>query len=263
MAHQILSDLDFNSVSKITNLPNAVGAQEPVTLSQLQAIQEGIAWKDNVTVASAANVNLAAPGASIDGITLAANDRVLIKSQTAQAENGIYIFNGAATPMTRALDMSSSLEFNSAVVPVDLGTSAGSQFRQTAVAPTVGTTAIVFTNFASSSPAASETVSGIAEIATQAETDAGTDDLRIVTPLKMATYAGRVKKFSAQFGDGAATSYAITHNLNTFDVEIQVYRNSGNRDTVLCDVNRTTVNQITLVFSSAPAANAFRVVVVG
>ena len=35
---------------------------------------------------------------------------------------------------------------------------------------------------------ASETVAGIAELATQAETDAGTDDERIVTPLKLATY---------------------------------------------------------------------------
>lgn len=38
--------------------------------------------------------------------------------------------------------------------------------------------------------AASETASGIAEIATQAEVNAGTDDLRFVTPLKLATYVG-------------------------------------------------------------------------
>lgn len=37
-------------------------------------------------------------------------------------------------------------------------------------------------------PDASETVKGIAELATQAETNAGADDLRIVTPLKMVTY---------------------------------------------------------------------------
>lgn len=37
-------------------------------------------------------------------------------------------------------------------------------------------------------PDASEVVKGIAELATQAETNAGVDDLRIVTPLKMITY---------------------------------------------------------------------------
>lgn len=40
---------------------------------------------------------------------------------------------------------------------------------------------------APSASAASETVAGIMELATQAETDAGTDDLRAVTPLKFAT----------------------------------------------------------------------------
>ena len=34
---------------------------------------------------------------------------------------------------------------------------------------------------------ATETVSGIAEIATQVETDAGTDDTRMITPLKLST----------------------------------------------------------------------------
>lgn len=41
-------------------------------------------------------------------------------------------------------------------------------------------------------PPASETVAGIAEIATQAETDAGTDDERIVTPLKLKTLVDAV-----------------------------------------------------------------------
>ncbi len=40
-----------------------------------------------------------------------------------------------------------------------------------------------------SESAATEGVAGIAELATQAETDAGTDDTRIVTPLKLATFS--------------------------------------------------------------------------
>jgi len=41
-------------------------------------------------------------------------------------------------------------------------------------------------------PDASETVKGIAELATQAETDAGIDDFRIVTPKKLANWSGRI-----------------------------------------------------------------------
>lgn len=263
MSKLILSDFDFNSVSKIINLPNGVNGQDPVTVSQLNAIVEGLAWKDDVVVASSANVNLAAPGASIDGVTLAANDRVLIKAQTVGTENGIYIFNGAATPMTRSLDMNASLEFNSAIVPVTSGTSAGVQFRQTAVSPVLATTPIAFVNFAASSPAASEVTSGILKLATQVLTDAGTDDLTAVTPLKLATWAGRIKKFAQLIGDGAATSYAVTHNLNTRDVNVEVYRNSGNFDSVLVDTQRSSLNAVTIIFSSAPASNAFKVVVTG
>lgn len=50
---------------------------------------------------------------------------------------------------------------------------------------------------AGSAPSASETVEGIIEIATQAETNAGTDDQRAVTPLKLATWWTAIKAAAA------------------------------------------------------------------
>ena len=41
-------------------------------------------------------------------------------------------------------------------------------------------------------PTSSETVAGVAEIATQAETDTGTDNTRIVSPAKLATFKANV-----------------------------------------------------------------------
>ena len=192
---------------------------------------------------------------------MATNDRFIARSQTAGLENGIYIWNGAATPATRSIDMNSAAEVEQATTTVEEGTNAGVTYRQTAVNVTLETTALAWTTFGTAAGAASETSSGIAEIATQAETDTGTDDLRIVTPLKLATSVWASKKFAANFGDGSATSYAITHSLNTFDVRVEVVRNSGNRDTILCEVQRTSVNQVTLVFDAAVAASAFRVLI--
>jgi hypothetical protein len=77
----------------------------------------------------------------------------------------------------------------------------------------------------------------------------------------LATSPFAKRQFAANFGDGSASSYAITHNLNTFDVQVEVFRNSGNRDTVLLEVQRTSVNQVTLVTDSAVASNALRVVI--
>lgn len=253
--------LDFGNTRKIINLPDGLNPQDPATVAQLNAAVEGLAWKDSVRVSTQGNINLASPGASIDGVTMVANDRFLARLQTATADIGIYIWNGAATPATRSLDMSVAAEVEQAITTVEEGTNAGSSYRQTAVNVTLGTTPLAWSTFGTSAGAASETSSGIAEIATQAETDAGADDLRFVTPLKLATSIFGTRKFSQNFGDGAATSYVITHNFNTRDLIVEVYRNSGNFDTVLAEIQRTSVNALTILTDTAPAANAFRVMI--
>ncbi|TXH14229.1 MAG: hypothetical protein E6R03_09745 [Hyphomicrobiaceae bacterium] len=261
MARQVLSDLDFNSAARITNLPDPTLAQHAATKAYVDANIEGLGWKDNVRVSTQANISLATPGATIDGITMAASDRVLVRAQSTASENGIYIWNGASTLMTRAADCSTAVELESAVTTVDEGTDAGVSYRQTAVNFTLGSGSVTWTAFGTTVPNASETVAGRIEIATQAETDTGTDDLRAVTPLKLATYSGRKFKFAADIGDGSATQYTVTHNFNTRDVQVDVYRNSGNYDSILCDVDRTSVNAVRLTFASAPTSNQFRVVV--
>jgi hypothetical protein len=263
MATQVLTDLDFNSVGRITNLPDPTAAQHAATKAYVDSAVEGLAWKDGCRVGTQSNLNLSSPGSSIDGVTMATNDRVLVRNQTSQPENGIYIWNGAATPMTRSLDCSTAAELEQAVTTIEEGTDAGTTWRQTQVNFTLGSGNVIWASFGTAAAAASETTAGIAEIATQAETDSGTDDARFVTPLKLATYSGRKLKYSANVGDGSATQYTITHNLGTRDVQVEVYRNSGNYDTVLCDVERTSTNAIRLTFASAPSANAFRVTVIG
>lgn len=261
MATQVLANLDFNGVARIQNLPDASSPQEPATLAQLNSLVEGVAWKDSCRVATQANLTLASPGATIDGITMTTSDRVLVRAQTAGAENGIYIWNGAAVAMTRALDMNVAAEVEQAVTTVEEGTSAGVTYRQTAVNVTLGTTSLVWSVFGTAAGAASETSAGIAEIATQAETDGGADDQRFITPLKLAGSPFARKSFQSNVGDGSATSITLTHNLGSRDVRVEVYRNSGNYDTVHCDVQRPTTNTVTLLFAAAPTAGQYRALV--
>lgn len=261
MPISVRSTLAFEGSAKITGLPASTTTGEPVVHEQLQAAVEGLSWKDSARVSTQGNINLSAPGATIDGITMAANDRVLVRSQTTTAENGIYIFNGAATPATRSLDANTYDELESATITVDEGTNAGATFRQTGVNGTIGGTAVVWATFGTSAAAATETTAGIAELATQAETDAGTDDARIVTPLKLAASTHAKRKFSAAIGDGSATSYIVTHNFGTRDCQVAVYENSGSFRDAIVEVQKTTVNSVTLLFAAAPASNAYRVVV--
>lgn len=260
MPTKVFNGLDMNS-TKIENLAAPVAANDAVRLADLNSAVEGIAWKDSVRVSTQGNLNLASPGATIDGITMATNDRFLARSQSAGAENGIYVWNGAATPATRAPDASTSNELEGAVTTVEEGTNAGASYRQTSVNFTIDSGAVAWTLFGTAAGAASETSAGIAELATQAETDTGTDDLRIVTPLKLTTWSGRVRKFTANFGDTSATQFDFTHNFNTRDVVVQIYRNGSPWEQVIADIAANTVNVVRVNFAAAPTSNQFRVVI--
>ena len=107
---------------------------------------------------------------------------------------------------------------------------------------------------------ASEIRTGIAEIATQVETDTGTDDSRFVTPLKLKTLLDNRTGGYATDLTGSATSYAVTHGLNTKDVVVEVYENATG-ETVYTDVVRTSTNIVTIGFAVAPASNEYRVVI--
>lgn len=262
MARKFFTDIDLQSTSKVVNVPSPSSSGDAVPKSYVDSLVEGLAWKDSCRVATQANLNLTSPGSTIDGVTMASEDRVLVRSQTTTADNGIYVWNGSSSAMTRSLDASTFAELEQAVTTVEEGTSAGTSYRQDQVNGTLGSSTISWVTFGTAAPAASETTAGIAELATQAEVDAGTDDLRIITPLKLATWSGRIKKYSVSIGDGSATSYTVTHNLASRDVHVTIYNNSS-YDEVIADVTHTTTNTLTIVFATAPASNAYRVVVVG
>jgi hypothetical protein len=63
--------------------------------------------------------------------------------------------------------------------------------------------------------------------------------------------------------DASGLLTAVAIDQNTRDVIIRVFPNSGQYDDVEVDVQRTSTTTATLVFATAPASNAYRVVVLG
>jgi hypothetical protein len=103
----------------------------------------------------------------------------------------------------------------------------------------------------SSIPSASEITAGIAELATQAETNTGTDDLRIVTPLKLATNLGT--KFSnGTIGDGATQNPVYNHALNTQNVSVTARLNASPYTKVEITWKATDANNVTFYVAGAP-----------
>jgi hypothetical protein len=67
-------------------------------------------YKDAARTATTGPINLLSAPASIGSVNLNLNDRVLVKDQLNAEENGIYVFNGAGSPMVRSKDANSSRE---------------------------------------------------------------------------------------------------------------------------------------------------------
>jgi hypothetical protein len=119
------------------------------TKSYVDATKEGLDVKESVRVATTANITIASDlnvGDTIDGVTLADGDRVLVKDQSSGSENGIYV--AGATP-ARAADFDEDSEVTAgAFFFVEEGSQADSGFVvSTDNDITVGSTAITFTQF--------------------------------------------------------------------------------------------------------------------
>jgi hypothetical protein len=126
------------------------GANSLVSKEYVDAVKVGLDFKDSVRVASTANVTISGPGAAIDGVTLSSGDRVLLKDQSTASQNGIYVFNGAASAMTRATDADADAEVTSGMfVFVEAGTvNADNGFVLTTDGTiTVGSTSLSFVQF--------------------------------------------------------------------------------------------------------------------
>ena len=109
---------------------------------------------------------------------------------------------------------------------------------------------------------ASETVKGIIELADSSEITAGTNATKAVTPAGLTSKL-QSRSFAVDLDAGESTVtlannvFTVTHSLNTRDVIVQVYENnlSGSFETAHADVNRPTVNTITVSFTSATSGH--------
>ena len=104
---------------RITNLAEPSASTDAATKNYVDSVAQGLDVKASVVAATTANITLTAPQ-TIDGISVIAGDRVLVKNQTTASANGIYVV--AAGAWTRAVDADSWAELVSAFVFVERGT---------------------------------------------------------------------------------------------------------------------------------------------
>lgn len=142
MAKKFYSGIDLAS-QKAVNVGDPTNPADAATKSYVDNLLAGFRWKEPVRAATTGNITLSG-AQTVDGVSVVASDRVLVKNQTDGSENGIYVASAGA--WTRATDADTSAKLDSATVMVRQGTANGDKaFTQTADAPTVGTTPLVWT----------------------------------------------------------------------------------------------------------------------
>lgn len=246
----------FNAGGKqIVNGADGSAATDFVTLQQLQAMVRGLNWKLAVRVKSTGNITLSAPGATINGVSMVVGDRMLLNNQTTGAENGIYVWNGAAAAATRAPDADSSAEMVGAAVYVTEGTvSPDTMWTQTIDPFTLGTTTPVFTQFGGGG-ASYLAGNGLSLTSTTFAVVAGTGIIADGSSTRIDT-AVVVRKYAANC---AATTnpQSFPHGMGSADVEPMI-REVSTGAIVGADVTVDTTN-IVVDFGGAPTAAQYRI----
>ena len=225
---------------KIVSLLDPTAAQDAATKNYVDNSVQGLDAKASVHAATAgSNIATLAGGApnTLDGVTLALNDRILVKDQTTPAQNGIYtvttLGTGANGTWARAADMDTWAEVPSSYVWVENGTvNADTGWVVTAdTGGTLGTTSITWTKFSSAN---------------------------------LGANAAQYYNNAATHGAGATiTITQATHGLRSSrGIHVQVQDNStGNVE--FPDVSVAANGDVTVTYAVAPAANSKLITLVG
>jgi len=257
------ADVSINS-HKLTNVTDPTSAQDAATKAYVDLVSQGFDFKLPVRVVATTNGTLSsayANGSTVDGVTLATGNRILLAGQTTGSENGIYTVNASGSP-TRAVDADASGEIQTGTfVPVSAGTAgANSVYYCTATGATPwvpGSSTSTWGRFTS----ISDLVAGAGLTKTGQTIDVGAGTGIVVNTNDVAVDTTVVvRKFASLIGDGTSTSIAVTHSLGTKDITASV-RDASTDELVYCDVVATSTSAATFTFAIAPASNAYRVVI--
>jgi len=151
--------VDVNS-HKITNVSDPTALLDAANKQYVDSVAQGLQVKASVVAATVSNIagtydNVAGtitPSSAIstiDGVTVTDGDRILVKDQTTQTENGVYVVGGSGSLLTRATDSTSAADLTAGqFFFIQSGSENGDAgFVQTNIVSTVGSDNIIYTQF--------------------------------------------------------------------------------------------------------------------
>ena len=107
----IAADIDLTNTFQIINMPTPTADGDGANKAYVDASITGLDWKNSVVLCVSGNISLT--GAAVaDGVAVTTGQRILVKAQTAAAENGIYVASTTGS-WFRAFDADEDAEVTS------------------------------------------------------------------------------------------------------------------------------------------------------
>jgi phage-related tail fiber protein len=232
---------DATNKYQIINVADGTASHHAVTYAQLQAAQTGIQPKTAAKVATTESITLSG-AQTIDGVSVGAGDRVLVKDQSTGSQNGIYAV--ATGAWTRVTDADAIGELVAAYIFVQSGTINGNSgwYCTNISSDVLGTTNITWVLFSASD-------------------NLDADGSTIIKTGNILSVAPDYRTKKAVGACGTSATWTFTHGLNTANHLIQIYE-TGTTKQVYAGVV-LGVNSDTITFKTTPTNEQYTAIAIG
>ena len=135
---------------KITNLADPTSDNDAANKSYVDGVAQGLDVKDSVVAATTANITLSGTQ-TIDGVSVSADNRVLVKNQSTGSQNGLYLCKAGS--WVRTDDLAAGADAAGMFTFVEQGTANGDKgfvCTTNKGSASVGSDSLAFSQFSSS-----------------------------------------------------------------------------------------------------------------
>ena len=257
-------DVNMGS-KKIVSLLNPTGAQDAATKAYVDTTLAGsgaLIYQGGYNAATnTPNLDAASPISINQGFAYTVTADGLFFTEQVRIGDMLIANVNSPTLLTQWTTVQNNIDLATATIAgiASFPTSGGLSVTSGAVS--IANSGVTAAAYGSASSVGTFTVNAQGRLTTASSTAISITSTQVSNFCSAVSTCVSTTKFTASIGDGVASTYTVTHNLNDLDVMVQLYEvSTGN--TVYAEVTRNTPTSVLVTFGAAITLNSIRVMVI-